>query len=242
MAKADSQGSIKHWPQNERPRERLLKFGPKALSHAELLAILLRTGIKGKSARRLARELLQQFGGLRGLYSAQDSELMRIKGLGPAKIAQLRAAIELSKRYVEEELKEKHELTHPQQVFELLYHTKRDLPHEEFSLILLNGQNRLIEIVDVGQGSLTSSVVYPREVIKLALKYAAASLIFAHNHPSGNPKPSPQDKTLTQQLVIACQAVGIQVLDHIVIGNNRYYSFTEAGLMAEYKKKCEGLY
>jgi DNA repair protein RadC len=126
-------------------------------------------------------------------------------------------------------------------VFKLLCHSKRDLKYEEFSLILLNGRNQLIEIVHAFQGSLTQSAVYPREVIKLALKYAAASLIFAHNHPSGNPQPSKQDKAITQELVLACQAVGIQVLDHVIIGDNRYYSFTEAGLMEQYKKKYEEL-
>jgi len=237
MSKSSPGGrsSIKDWPEDERPRERLLKYGPQALSHAELLAIFLRTGLAGKSARDLAQDLLAQFGGLRGLYAAEDKELAQIKGLGIAKIAQLRAAIELSKRYLAEELKEKTRLEHPQHIYELLLYTMRDLAQEEFKIILLNAQKRLIRMIDASQGSIDQSIIYPREVIKQALRYGAAWVVFAHNHPSGDPTPTNQDKALTRELVFACHSVHIRVMDHIIIGNNCYYSFTEAGLLKKYE-------
>jgi len=227
--------SIKDWPENERPRERLLLFGPKTLSNAELLAIFLRTGIQGKSARDLAQELLNQFGGLRGLYSVEDKELGKVKGLGPAKIAQLRAAIELSNRYLAEALKDKPILNQPKLIYEYLLHSMRDLPQEEFKILLLNQKLHLIEQIDAFKGTLTQSSIYPREIIKLALRYGAASLVFVHNHPSGDPQPSKPDRALTRELILACQSVQVKVADHIIIGNNCYFSFSEAGLINKYQ-------
>jgi len=229
--------SIKDWPEDERPRERLLNLGPQALSNAELLAIFLRTGIQGKSARDLAQDLLNRFGGLRGLYSASDKELSEIKGLGPAKIAQLRAAIELSNRYLAEELKETPLLNKPPLIYQYLLQSMRDLPQEEFKILLLNKKLHLIEQVDAFKGTLSQNSIYPREVIKLALRYGAAALVFAHNHPSGDPQPSRDDRMITRTLIHACQSVQVNVVDHIIIGNNRYFSFSEMGLIKKYHQQ-----
>ena len=229
--------SIKDWPEDERPRERLLNLGPQALSNAELLAIFLRTGIQGKSARDLAQDLLNRFGGLRGLYSASDKDLSQIKGLGPAKIAQLRAAIELSNRYLAEALKETPLLNKPQLIYQYLLQSMRDLPQEEFKILLLNKKLHLIEQVDAFKGTLSQNSIYPREVIKLALRYGAAALVFAHNHPSGDPQPSRDDRMITRTLIHACQSVQVNVVDHIIIGNNRYFSFSEMGLIKKYHQQ-----
>ncbi len=229
--------SIKDWPEDERPRERLLNLGPQVLSHAELLAIFLRTGIQGKSARDLAQDLLNRFGGLRGLYSASDKDLNQIKGLGPAKIAQLRAAIELSNRYLAEALKETPLLNKPQLIYQYLLQSMRDLPQEEFKILLLNQKLHLIEQLDAFKGTLSQSSIYPREVIKLALRYGAAALVFAHNHPSGDPQPSRDDRAITRTLILACQSVQVNVVDHIIIGNNRYFSFAEMGLLKKYHQQ-----
>jgi len=228
--------TIKDLPLAERPRERLLKQGAQALTPKELLAIFLRTGLPGKSALELAGELLERFGGLRGLYQADDEELKCIKGLGTAKIAQLRAAIELSKRYIREELEQNHILDSPARVVEYLMASLRDKRTEEFHLLLLDSKHRLLEDVIASTGDVAHNTVYPREVIRLAIKYGAAAVIFVHNHPAGDPKPSTEDKKLTRSLVFACGAAEIRVLDHLIIGDNRYYSFAESGLIARYNQ------
>ena len=230
---------IKNRPESERPREKLLKFGPETLSNAELLAIFLRTGVKNKSAIQLASEILEAFGGVRGLCIAKIEDLQETKGVGAAKIAQLKAALELSKRYLQENIRQKPIVESSKEVFDLLYQSMRDLDYEILKVILLNGQNQIIDIVDAFKGSITSSSVYPREIVKLALKYSASALVFAHNHPSGISEPSEGDKQLTKKLIFACMTLGIEVHDHIVIGDNQYYSFADEGVIQLYEKEFE---
>jgi DNA repair protein RadC len=230
---------IRNRPENERPREKLLIFGPESLSNAELLAIALRTGVAGKSAIQLASDILDDFGGLRGLFAASIEDLSKTKGLKTAKIAQLKASLELSKRFLQEDLKQKPILESSQEVFDYLYQSMRDLDAEVLKVILLNGQNQIIDIVDVFRGSVDSSSIYPREVVKLALKYSASAVVFVHNHPSGAHQPSEGDKTMTRDLVFACMTTGIRIHDHIIIGDNRYFSFADAGLLQSYEKDFE---
>lgn len=238
-----SSGREKHWirnrPESERPREKLLMFGPESLSNAELLAIVLRTGVAGQSAIQLASNILDNFGGLRGLIITSTEDLYKVKGLKIAKIAQLRAALELSKRFLQEDLKQKPILESSQEVFDYLYQSMRDLHTEVFKVIFLNGQNQIIDIVDTFRGTVNSSSIYPREIIKLALKYSATAVVFVHNHPSGAHMPSEDDKKITKNLVFACMTTGIKVHDHIIIGNNQYYSFADNGLLQGYEKEFE---
>jgi DNA repair protein RadC len=221
--------AIKYWPRHERPRERLLKHGPQSLSDAELLAIFLRTGVSGRSAVDLARALLQRFQGLRGLFAADYRELRAIKGLGDAKIATLLATIELSKRYLREQLEQRRAIRNPEDVYQLLAHSMRDLDHEVFTVFFLTSKNEILAIEELFRGTINTSAVHPREVVKRALQHGAAALICAHNHPSGNPEPSPQDRMLTRELKEACRLMEIALLDHLVIGHNRYWSFAEHG-------------
>lgn len=230
---------IKNRPESERPREKLLKFGPETLSNAELLAIFLRTGVKSKSAIQLASEILERFGGVRGLCTAKIEDLQETKGVGTAKIAQLKAALELSKRYLQENIRQRSIAESSKEVFDLLYQSMRDLDYELLKVILLNGQNQIIDVADAFRGSITSSSVYPREIVKLALKYSASALVFIHNHPSGISKPSEGDKQLTKKLIFACMTVGIKVHDHIIIGDNQYYSFADEGFIQLYEKEFE---
>mgnify|MGYP001041908780 FL=1 len=221
--------AIKYWPRHERPRERLLKHGPQSLSDAELLAIFLRTGVSGRSAVDLARALLQRFQGLRGLFAADYRELRAIKGLGDAKIATLLATIELSKRYLREQLEQRRAIRNPEDVYQLLAHSMRDLDHEIFTVLFLNSKNEILAVEELFRGTINASAVHLREVVKRALQHGAAALICAHNHPSGNPEPSPQDRMLTRELKEACRLMEIALLDHLVIGHNRYWSFAEHG-------------
>lgn len=228
--------AISAWPEGERPRERLLKQGPQHLTTAELLAILCRTGVKGRSAVDLGRELLQTFGGLRGLSAADAQDLRAIKGLGSAKIAQLQAALELGRRSLSEAKRTRGRVESSEDVYAFLRPQVRDLKREAFQVLLLNGQSEIIEVRTASEGSLTESPVYPREVMQLANRYHAAALIVAHNHPSGNPKPSATDKAITEELVFAGKIMRVKVLDHVIIGDDRYFSFADAGLIGEYER------
>ncbi|NQT30449.1 MAG: DNA repair protein RadC [Candidatus Saganbacteria bacterium] len=229
--KRKSSHTIKSLPADERPREKLLEQGADKLSNAELLAIFLRSGVNGKSALDLAHDLLSKFTGLRGLLTLSNDDLIKIKGLGQAKVAKLKAILELSKRYLEESLKPKLCLDSSELVFNFLYHTMRDLDYEIFKVIFLNAQNEVLKIENLFKGSLTKNSVYPREVIKSALQYKSAAMIIAHNHPSGNPHPSPGDLKTTKQLVRICKIMGIEILDHIIVGDNRYFSFADQKLI-----------
>ncbi|HSS69493.1 MAG TPA: DNA repair protein RadC [Casimicrobiaceae bacterium] len=222
---------IADWPEDERPRERLLKHGASALSEAELLAIFLRTGIAGSSAVELGRQLLARFGNLQRLFAAPLSEVASVRGLGPAKYVQLQAVIEMARRALEEDIGERDALSSPQAVREFLRLTLGGKAHEIFMAMFLDAQNRLLGSEELFRGTLTQTSVYPREVVKTALRYNAAGVIFAHNHPSGVAEPSRADELLTQTLKQALSLVEIKTLDHFIVAGSRTLSFAERGLL-----------
>jgi len=222
--RAELSTSIKCWPKYERPRELLLEKGPDHVSDAGLIAILLRTGIKKKDAVSFARELIKQFGGIRGLLSASLSDLKKVKGLGPAKIAQLAAAVELSKRLLKEEIIGKTYVESDKDVMDYLSLAMRDLKEEFFKVIYLNKANVILSVENIARGTVDQASVYPRDVLKRALELNASSVIFVHNHPSGDFHPSQFDLDITKTLVSACKAFGIVPLDHIIISNNGFKS------------------
>ncbi len=226
--------AIKAWPAEERPRERLLAHGAAALTTAELLAILLRTGTGGQSAVELARALLEKTGGLRELDRRGAEELQEAKGLGLAKIAQLKAALELGRRLLAEEKKILGVVSSSKEVYDWLRPEMQGLTKEVFKVLLLNSNNEVLETVTASEGSVTESPVYLRELVNLANRHQAAALIVAHNHPSGNPRPSPTDKTLTEELVFMGRLLRIRVLDHLIVGDGRYFSFADEGLIDQY--------
>jgi DNA repair protein RadC len=232
--KPTAASGIANWPRDKRPREKLLLKGAETLTDAELLAIFLRVGVKGKSAVGLAEELLSRFGSLRGLYAAPVEELRAVLGVGPAKIAQFMAVLEMSRRYLTEGLTDRPYVESSDDVLKLLYQEMRDLDREVFKVVLLNGQNHILKIVEVGKGSLTTATVYPREVVKLALRHAAAAIVLVHNHPSGIAKPSREDRKITRDLVLTCLLMDMRVHDHIIIGEDEKFSFADAGLIDEY--------
>lgn len=221
--------AISHWPVNERPRERLLARGADTLTDAELVAVLLRTGLPGKSAVDLARELLQQYQGVAGMLAAADLE--KIKGLGPAKRAQFAAAIELARRSLQEKIKETAALTSPGEVRDYLRLALSRREEEAFVCIWLDAQHKVIEIKEAFKGTLTQTSVYPREIVKAALARNAAAVIFAHNHPSGVAQPSQADELLTRNLKEALALVDVKVLDHFIVAGNQAISFAERGLL-----------
>lgn len=221
--------AITDWPAQERPREKLLAQGAEALSDAELLAIFLRTGVKGKSAVDLARELLVDFGSLRGLLTADQIRFCEPLGLGNAKYAQLQAVLEMARRHLAEQLHRGDALTSPELTQRYLAAQLRDRDHEIFAALFLDNQNRVIRYEELFRGTIDSAAVYPREVLKQALAHGAAALIFAHNHPSGIAEPSRADRHITDRLQQALGLVDIRVLDHLVIGDGEIVSFAERG-------------
>ncbi|MFQ5652106.1 MAG: DNA repair protein RadC [bacterium] len=222
---------IPDWPEDERPRERLVKFGVQSLSDAEILAILLRVGSQETTAIDLARKIINDFGGFRGLDSRSVAELCEINGIGPAKAAQIKAAIELGKRLFLEETKLRDRVESSDDVYQIVKPHLRDLDREVFRVLMLTSRHTIIADKVLFEGSLTESLISPRELIKEALNQGAASLVMVHNHPSGNPSPSDQDKLVTKRLKIACEAVGIGVLDHVIVGQRGYFSFADSGLL-----------
>ncbi len=222
--------AISDWPAAERPRERLLASGAKALSDAELLAVLLRTGVRGKSAVELARELLGRFNGLAGLLAAGE-DLAGVKGLGAAKRAQFAAVIELAQRSIGESLQEGAALTSPGVVRDYLRLALGARQHEVFICIWLDAQHRVVKFEEPFRGTLTQTSVYPREIVKSALATNAAAVVFAHNHPSGVAQPSQADELLTRTLKDALALVEVKVLDHFIIAGNQAISFAERGLL-----------
>lgn len=222
--------AISDWPLAERPRERLLTHGAAVLSDAELLAVLLRTGICGKSAVELARELLASVNGLRGLLSSPE-KLQVIKGLGPAKLAQLAAAMEVAKRCLHEDLQSAGALTSPGAVRDYLRLAISAREHEVFVCLWLDAQHRVISCEELFRGTLTQTSVYPREIVKAGLKANAAAVIFAHNHPSGVAQPSQADELLTRNLREALALVDVKVLDHFIVAGSQTLSFAERGLL-----------
>ncbi len=211
--------AITDWPEGERPRERLLNLGANALSDAELLAIFLRTGVQGKSAVDLARELLINFGGLRQLLSADLDVFCQAKGLGIAKFTQLQACLEMSRRVLGEALEREGPLTNPEDAKQFLLLRMRDYKKEVFACLFLDAKNRVIKFEELFAGTLSSAEIHPREVVKQALKYNASAIIFAHNHPSGDSVPSQSDIRITHTLREALSLVETKVLDHLIVGN-----------------------
>lgn len=223
----DNTHGIKSWPKSERPRELLLEKGAEYVSDAGLVAILLRIGLKGKDAVTFGRELLKHFGGLRGLLNASRNDLEMIKGLGPAKIAQLLAATEITKRQLKEEIIGKALINGPEDVIEYLSLSMSNLKKEVFQVIYLNSANVVLAAEDSFKGTVDQSAVYPRDIIKKALELNASGLIFVHNHPSGDLKPSHSDLSLKEKLNKACRAVDLTCLDHLIVGPSGYISFKE---------------
>ena len=224
--------AITDWPEDERPRERLLKQGAASLSDAELLAIFLRMGITGKSAVDLARELLKHFGSLTALFHTSQADFCAIPGLGPAKYAQLQAVLEMSRRALQEEMIQGgNVLSSPQAVKNYLRLALGGREHEVFCAIFLDAQNGLIAHEELFRGTLTQTSVYPREILKRALHHNAAGVIFAHNHPSGVAEPSNADQLLTQALKNALAIIDTRVLDHFIVGGDTVLSFAERGLL-----------
>jgi DNA repair protein RadC len=221
---------ISEWPEAERPRERLLARGAAALTDAELVAVLLRTGLPGKSAVELARELIGRFGGLGGLLAA-GAALRAVKGLGAAKSAQFIAALELARRSMHERLKEGAALSSPSAVRDYLRLTLAGREHEVFVCVWLDAQHKVIAVDEPFRGTLTQTSVYPREIVKGALAANAAAVIFAHNHPSGVAQPSRADELLTRSLREALALVDVKVLDHFIVAGHQALSFAERGLL-----------
>lgn len=222
---------ITDWPKAERPREKLLARGPQNLSDAELLAIFLRTGVAGKTAVDVARELLGQFGGLRPLLTAERETLCTVPGLGEAKVAQLLAALEIGRRHLGESLQRGAALESSRDTLAFLQARLRDLKHEVFCALYLDTRHRVLAFEELSAGTLNGTAVYPREVVKNALRHNAMAVIFAHNHPSGVAEPSRADELLTARLKEALALVDIRVLDHVVIGDGEAVSFSERGLL-----------
>jgi DNA repair protein RadC len=223
--------SISAWPPGEGPREKLLDLGPQTLSDAEVLAIILRSGAPGKSAVALARELLSRFSGLRGLVTAEATQVCAVGGLGPGKYAQLQAAMELSRRCLAEPLRRGAVIDGPAAVMALLRASLRDRPYEVFCCLFLDNRNRVIRLEELFRGTIDGASVHPREVVRQALACNAAAVILAHNHPSGIAEPSQADEFITRRLKNALGLVDIRVLDHLVIGDGAPVSFAERGLL-----------
>ncbi len=224
--------AINHWPPEDRPREKLLKNGEHTLSASELLAILLRSGVKGSSALDLGRQILKKFKTFRAMSHTDVSQWKEFKGLGAAKIAQIRAAIEIGRRFREEEIsQQKTKVSSAKDVVAILMPRLRDLKKEVFKTILLDSQNRIIDIIEIEEGTVDRASPILRDIFQKALQNFAVSVICSHNHPSGNARPSAEDKAFTHQLVSAGKVVQVKVLDHIIIGDNTHFSFAEAGEM-----------
>jgi DNA repair protein RadC len=223
--------AISDWPEGERPREKLLTKGASSLSEAELLAIILRTGVRGKSAVDLGRELLQQYGTLSSLFASDLERLLHMKGLGLTKAVQLQAVIELARRALEEQIKPGVNLSSPKAVRDYLRLSLLRQDKEVFLGIFLDAQNRVLITEELSNGTLTQTSVFPREVVKRALHHNAAAVVFAHNHPSGLAEPSRADELLTQALKQALSLVDVKVLDHFIVGGSTTMSFAERGLL-----------
>ncbi len=223
--------TIKDWPDEERPRERLVKYGVDYLTDAELLGIILVKGYQGKTSVDIAKELLLESGGLRKLDSLSFSEMSSVKGIGLAKFAQIKAALEMGKRLLREPSSPKKKIHNAVDLVDYFGPNMRDLKKEIFKIILLDVKNKIIRDIDVSVGSLTESIVHPREVLKEIIKESAASVIFLHNHPSGESSPSKNDLDITERLVDACNLIGVRVLDHIILGDDNYTSFAQEGLL-----------
>ncbi len=223
--------AITDWPAEERPREKLLQRGAEALSDAELLAIFLRTGVVGKTAVDLARDLLQEHGSLRNLMAADCAQFCASHGLGQAKYVQLQAVLEMGRRHLHETLKRGDVLTSPQQTRSYLSARLRGYPYEVFACLFLDNQHRVIEYEELFQGTIDGASVHPREVVRRVISHNAAAVILAHNHPSGVAEPSSSDTQITQRLKDALALVDVRVIDHIIVGDGEMTSLAESGLL-----------
>jgi DNA repair protein RadC len=223
--------AIVDWPDDQKPREKLLARGADSLTEPELLAIILRTGITGKSAVDLGRELIEHFGGLPGLLQADAAQIQRVNGLGKAKAAQVLAVLALVNRSLQAEMRRRDNLNSPSAVRDYLRLNLASRDREVFVAIYLDAQNRVLALEELFAGTLTQTSVFPREVVRFALNHNAAAVIFAHNHPSGVAEPSRADEVLTQALKQALAMVDVKVLDHFVVGGNAAMSFAERGLL-----------
>ena len=222
---------LKDIPADARPREKLLAQGAKALADAELIALLLRTGLQGVPVLTLAKQMLDRFGGLAGLLRTDTEQLEQVKGLGPAKRAEVAAVLELARRAMLQQLTQRPVFESPAQVKHYVQLQLAALAHEVFAVLFLDAQHRLLHFEEMFRGTLTQTSVYPREIVKRALQLNAAALIFAHNHPSGVAEPSRADEHLTQTLKSALALVDVRVLDHLVVGCGAVVSFAERGLL-----------
>lgn len=218
-------------PESERPREKLLKFGAEALSNAELLAIILRTGSSKENILSLSSRILKETEGLNGLLTTSSEDFLNLRGIGSAKAAQLLALAEISKRFNSFKSGDQYKITQPKDAAELLMNSMRYLKQEHLKVIMLNTKNIVISINDVSVGSLNSSIVHPREVFCEAIKRSSASIIISHNHPSGDPSPSGEDINITERIKECGKIIGIELLDHIIIGDGYYVSLKEKGLV-----------
>jgi len=221
--------SIKDWPEEERPRERLLKMGAESLSSAQLLAIILRTGGGGKSAIDVAIEMLDSFKSLKNIETASVKELAKVKGIGAAKAAQVKAAFELGRRLLRERDEKRPVFSSSQDVYSYYHPIVKGLKKEVLFCAMLDAKNRILNNCRNSEGTLTNSLMHPREAFKSAIKESAAAVIFIHNHPSGDPAPSREDIAMTERLVQTGEIVGIKVLDHVIIGDSRHTSLMDEG-------------
>ena len=229
----DRRKSVKEWPEDERPRERLLKHGPASLSDAQLLAIIIRNGRGGRSAVDLGMELIDKFGSLEGIAQAGINEFLGkngVKGIGSAKIAEIKAAIEIGRRHQKPRL-DGASFCSCDDVIGYYRPRMKDLKKEVFHCALLDSKNKIIRNEEISVGSLSASIVHPRETFKAAIRESAAAVIFIHNHPSGDTRPSQEDILLTKRLVQAGEVLGIRVLDHIIIGDGTHFSFRDKGMI-----------
>lgn len=222
---------IKKWPASERPRERILAEGAGVLTDAELIALLLRTGVRGKDAMTLSRELVSLGGGLRGLLTMEISRLRKIPGLGLAKAATLAAVLEIARRYLREEMTGKSVIREPQCVLDYLAAALRDEKRELFKVLYLNKAHAVTAEETLFRGTVDQAAVHPREVIRAALDRHACAIVLVHNHPSGRLEPSREDREITAKLKTLCSEMGIRVIDHLIIGGSGYFSFREHGLL-----------
>ncbi len=223
--------SIRDWPCAERPREKLLRHGPAMLSDAELLAVFLGTGLRGKDALQLARDLLTSFGGLRPLLDAERASFCSHAGLGAARYARLQAALEMTRRQLQEQLQREDTLENPDTTRRFLASRLRHLPHEVFACLFLDNRHRVIAFEELFRGTIDGASVHPREVVRRVLHFNAAAVILAHNHPSGVTEPSRADVRLTRRLVDALALVDVRVLDHFIVGDGDGVSLAERGLI-----------
>lgn len=235
--KKQSQGIVS-WPEDERPRERLLSRGPHALTDAELVAILVRVGFQGTNAVELGRQLLTRFGTLRAMAEAPLSALLDVKGLKGAKVAQLAAAMEITRRVSLPDRREKVQIKGTAQAGEYLYKRLQGLADEHFRVLYLNRQNRLLDDALIAQGATDSVRPSIRNIISRALQVNASRLIAAHNHPSGTAEPSESDRLLTSDIIAAARPLGLKLLDHVIVGEDKSYSFADSGLLDELELEC----